>query len=126
MDETTKQIHPDAETFFYSRSVPAFSVMVVALGFDDHIDGSWHKDQYGDQADDHVTGERLKEERYKQDGNSHDAECTAHECLEPFDVHFLLLLWSHGVVSGNKFGEFQDQQAYKDQHGCSDDGRCHI
>lgn len=45
---------------FYSRSGPAFSVMVVALGFDDHIDGSWHKDQYGDQADDHVTGERLK------------------------------------------------------------------
>lgn len=42
--------------FFYSRSGPAFSVMVVALGFDDHIDGSWHKDQYGDQADDHVTG----------------------------------------------------------------------
>ena len=74
MDETTKQIHPDAETFFYSRSGPAFSVMVVALGFDDHIDGSWHKDQYGDQADDHVTGERLKEERHKQDGDSHDAE----------------------------------------------------
>ena len=96
--------------FFYSRSGPAFSVMVVALGFDDHIDGSWHKDQYGDQADDHVTGERLKEERHKQDGDSHDAECTAHECLEPFDVHFLLLLWSHGIVSGNKFGEFQDRK----------------